>query len=91
MEEERLIDMNRIIVALTIASLFIPTVVYSQQLPAEFILRVKPVDLDKIGRGLGKLPFDDVVELIQSLRSQVIEQQTKANSPVDNSKKEPDK
>lgn len=47
----------------------------AQTAPAEYNLKIKPVDLEMIGRGLGRLPFDEVAPLIQSLRSQVIEQQ----------------
>lgn len=49
--------------------------VQAQQVPTEYILKIKPSDVDNIGKGLGKLPFDDVAPLIQSLRSQIIEQQ----------------
>lgn len=43
--------------------------------PAEYVLKIKPADVDKIGKGLGMLPFNDVAELMQILRQQIIEQQ----------------
>lgn len=48
------------------------------QAPQEFILKVKPVDVDKIGKGLAKLPFEEVAELMQVLRQQIMEQQQPA-------------
>lgn len=66
---------------------WLPTIAMAQ-MPTEVTLKVKTTDLEKIGKALGRLPFDDVAELMQSLRQQVIEQSTK---PVDNSNKEPDK
>lgn len=43
--------------------------------PPEYILKVKPEDVDKIGKGLGFLPFNDVAPLMQALREQVVQQQ----------------
>lgn len=51
------------------------------QIPAEYNLKIKPVDVEKLGRGLGKLPYEDVIELMQNLRQQIIEQQEVANKP----------
>lgn len=46
----------------------------AQSAPSEYNLKVKPGEADLIGKGLGKLPFEEVAPLIQSLRSQIIEQ-----------------
>lgn len=74
---------------LILSLLLLPTMALAQTPIDTFILKVKPADLDKIGKGLGKLPFEDVADLMQSLRQQVIEQsQPKA---VDNPPKEPEK
>lgn len=43
--------------------------------PAEYVLKVKPADIDKIGKGLAKLPFEEVADLMQALRQQVFDQQ----------------
>lgn len=43
--------------------------------PSEYDVKLKPNELDLIGKGLGKLPFEEVAPLIQSLRSQIMEQQ----------------
>ena len=42
--------------------------------PNEFHLTIKSTDVNVIGKALGKLPFDEVAELLQSLRAQIIEQ-----------------
>lgn len=47
-------------------------------LPTEYLLRVKPADIDKLGKALGKLPYDEAADLINSLRQQIIEQQSKS-------------
>lgn len=59
----------------------VPT--YAQQVQ-EMTLKVTPADVEVIGRALGKLPFDDVAQLIQKLRAQILEQQ----KPVEGQKKE---
>lgn len=51
--------------------------------PKEYNLKVTTADLELMGKALGKLPFDDVFALMQSLRSQVINQQQEANKPVE--------
>lgn len=68
--------------ALMIAALLtLPTTAWAQQpaplstVPAEYNLKVKPADVDNIGKGLGKLPFEEVAALMQSLRQQIVEQQ----------------
>lgn len=43
--------------------------------PVEFVLKVTPPELDIIGKGVGKLPFEEAAPLIQKLRQQVVEQQ----------------
>lgn len=55
-----------------------PCSVEAQQAPTEFIIKLKPDDLNKVAKGLGRLPYEEVAELIQNLRQQVIEQQNKA-------------
>lgn len=40
-----------------------------------YTLKVAPQDVDKIAKGLGNLPYVEVVDLIQNLRSQIINQQ----------------
>lgn len=45
------------------------------QQPSEFTIKIAPAELDLIGKGLGKLPFEDVAPLIQKLRQQVMDQQ----------------
>ena len=62
--------------------------VQAQTVPQEYILRVKPVDIENIGKALGKLPFEDVSLLIQSLRSQIIEQQQATIKPVEENNKD---
>jgi hypothetical protein len=42
----------------------------------EFVLRLKPNDVNVLGKALGKLPFEEVSELMQSLRMQIAQQQT---------------
>lgn len=70
----------------TLATLATSGVWAQSTLPTEYTLKVKAVELDKIGKALGKLPYEEVVELIQNLRQQVIEQQQpkpveKSNDP----------
>lgn len=64
---------------LTVCLLMLPTLALAQAqptvVPNEYVFKIKPADVDKLGKGLAKLPFEDVAELMQSLRSQVIEQQ----------------
>lgn len=68
--------------------LVMPTIALAQSLPqpAEYNLKVSPGDLDLISKGLGSQPFNDVVPLMNKLRTQVMEQQPKpdANKPVEN-------
>ena len=78
--------MKRLAIAVLMLS---PTLALAQQpTPSEYILKVKPAQLDVIGKGLGRLPYEEVAELMQSLRQQVVEQQMKVNKPVE---KEPEK
>lgn len=65
------------------AVMSVPCVAFAQQpvVPAEYVLKVKPDDVDKIGRGLSKLSFEEVAALMQSLREQVLEQQKPAATP----------
>ncbi len=65
----------------------LPTIAFGQQ-PSEYNLRVTPAEIDLISKGLGTQPFNDVLPLINKLRSQVIEQQPK---PVENKADEPKK
>lgn len=58
--------------------IFIATPIQAQapQAPqVEFLLKVTAGELDVIGKALGKLPFEDVAQLLQKLRQQVVEQQ----------------
>ena len=43
--------------------------------PTEFHLTIKPTDVNTLAKALGKLPFEEVADLMQSLRSQIIDQQ----------------
>lgn len=77
--------------ALVFGLLIVPTLALAQNnqptaAPSEYVIKIKGVDLDKIGKALGKLPFEEVAELMQILRQQVYEQQSKAK-PVDGSEK----
>lgn len=76
-------------VALTLASLIVPTMALAQQ-PVTvspdkvFDLKIKASDVNKISNALGKMPFEDVADLIVSLRQQIfIQAQEK---PVENNK-----
>lgn len=64
--------------------ILLPTLSYAQEIkqPDEYVLKIKPVDLNVMGKALGKLPFDEVSDLMQNLRVQVIEQQRKLNEPT---------
>lgn len=55
------------------AAIAIPTLANAQA-PAEFNLKVTNDDVAIIGKGLGRLPFDDVAPLIQKLREQITSQ-----------------
>ena len=46
----------------------------AQNNPQEFTLKVTQTDLETLGKALGKMPYDEVAQLITSLRNQVIEQ-----------------
>lgn len=74
------------LVWISVAGIMVVHPVQAQQLPTEFTLKVAPADIDKIGKGLSKLPFEDVADLMQSLRNQVIQQQQAANKPVEEKK-----
>jgi hypothetical protein len=56
--------------------------------PKEYVLRLTPDDVNVIGKALGRLPFDDVAMVIQSLRAQIIDQNTPKQPSTS---KEPDK
>lgn len=58
----------------------VPTL--AQQQAPELTLKVTGAEVDTIGKGLGKLPFDDVAGLIQKLRQQIVEQQKPVEAPV---------
>lgn len=77
---------------LMIGLLLVPTMVQAQQLPSEYSLKLKAPQVDLIGKALSKLPFEEVADLMQSMRVQVIEQQ-QPKKPVDKEPavKEPDK
>lgn len=76
---------------LILSLLLMPTMALAQSVtPTEYTLKVKAPDLDKIGKGLQKLPFEEVAGLLQDLQRQIVLQQTESNKPVEN-KKEPDK
>lgn len=53
----------------------------AQQQAQELTLKVTPAEVDTIGKGLGKLPFDEVAAIIQKLRNQIVEQQKPAEAP----------
>lgn len=74
-----------VIVALSlITGMLIYNIANAQQSKSpEFIIKVDAQQLEIIGKGLGKLPFDDVAPLIQALRQQVIEQQNPKPIPLE--------
>lgn len=79
--------------ALTISLLLSPTMALAQQISVSpdrvFELKIKVSDVNKISNALGKLPYEDVAELIGSLRQQIYEQaQPTDKKPVE---KEPEK
>lgn len=53
----------------------IPAVAQEAQQPSEYVLKITPQELDQIGKALGVLPYNDVAQMIQKLRQQVVEQQ----------------
>lgn len=67
-----------------VAAIVIPTLVRAQQAPAptEFKLTVTNDDVNTIGKALGRLPFDDVAQLIQKLREQIVSQSKPPEVPV---------
>lgn len=54
---------------------------YAQSAPTEYKLVVKATELDKLGKALGTLPFNEVADLMASLRQQIVEQQQAAQAP----------
>ncbi len=62
-----------ILIAGFVLALAVPTLAQQQQ--QEIKLAVNNSELDTIGKAWGKLPFDEVAQLIQKLRTQVVEQQ----------------
>ena len=58
-----------------------PTISLAQQpqpsQPSEYNLKVSPAELELISKGLGTQAFNDVLPLVNKLRSQVMEQQPK--------------
>lgn len=66
-----------------LAALLFATPAFAQ----EITLKVTNEDVNMIGKGLGKLPFDDVASLIQKLRNQIVEQQAKQEAPKVEEKK----
>lgn len=60
------------------------TMVHAQPVaPPEFTVKVSPAELDLIGKGLGKLPFEESAPLIQKLRQQIVEQQKPVEKPAE--------
>lgn len=57
------------------------TASYAQQAPTDYVLKIKAADVDKLGKALGLLPFNEVVDLMASLRNQIIEQQQASQAP----------
>lgn len=55
--------------------------VQAQNVPSEYVIKLKPPALDLIGKGLGKLPFEEVAPLMGELRQQVLEQQQPPAKP----------
>lgn len=51
-----------------------------QRQPSEYNFKVKAADVEKLGKALGKLPYEEVIDLMQSLRTQVIEQQAASSA-----------
>lgn len=48
----------------------------------EYTVKITQPELNLIGRGLGGLPYNDVADLVNKLRSQIMEQQQQAQPKV---------
>lgn len=77
------------IVWISFAGFLVSHPVQAQAQTQDFNIKVNQVQLEMIGRGLGKLPFDEVAPLIQNLREQVMQQQIKPlpTNPPESKKK----
>ena len=64
-------------VSLAIAFCVVSSMAFAQQ---EFNLKLKAADVDLIGRALGKLPYEEVANLVNNLRQQIVDQQGKPAS-----------
>lgn len=64
-----------------ITAFAIPMYARAQQ-PSEYNLKVTPIELDVLAKGLETQPYKDVVPLLQKLREQITSQQAKAPEPI---------
>jgi hypothetical protein len=62
--------------SLTIAFCIVSSVAFAQQ--QEFNLKLTAPEVETIGKALGKLPYEEVAILVNKLRQQIVEQQTKS-------------
>ena len=65
---------------LSVAFLMITVPAFAQPAPSSApteynISKLTPAEIDLLGRGLGKLSYEEVAVLIQKIRQQIIEQQ----------------
>lgn len=63
---------------LTVCLLMVATPVFAQQ--AELNFKLTTDEVNAIGKGLGKLPYEEAAGIIQKMREQYIAQQVKAVS-----------
>ena len=68
---------------LILVVVLVPTLAYAQQpqQPSSYTLTISPQELELISAGLGTQPFKDVLPLMNKLRQQVMEQQSKIIAP----------
>jgi hypothetical protein len=65
-------------VSLAIAFCVVSSMAFAQQ--QVFNLKLEAKDIDVIGRALGKLPYEEVANLVNNLRQQIVDQQGKPAS-----------
>lgn len=68
-----------------LAFVLLSTVAFAQQQP-DFNLKLNANEIDTIGKGLGKLAYEEVASLIQKLRQQIVDQQKAAEKAAEPAK-----
>ena len=58
-----------------------PLCAAAQQQTQDLTLKLKPAEVDIVGKALGKLPYEEVAALIQNLRQQIMDQQRQLAGP----------